>query len=73
MNRLRRFFESEESITEFRTLYSIPDDIVICLPTSTDSIVEGSEERIPLRLIDIVEGGSSISPTSSPQGGASFL
>ncbi|GMP45627.1 hypothetical protein CsSME_00014084 [Camellia sinensis var. sinensis] len=57
MNRLRYFFEYEESITEFKTLNNILDDVVVRFSTSDDSITKGSEERIPLLLINIVEGG----------------
>ncbi|GMP58551.1 hypothetical protein CsSME_00022178 [Camellia sinensis var. sinensis] len=57
MNRLRSFFEFEESFTEFRALYSVPEDVIVHLPTFDDSLLEGSEERIPLHLIDIIERG----------------
>ncbi|GMP84744.1 hypothetical protein CsSME_00038155 [Camellia sinensis var. sinensis] len=57
MNQLKSFFKSEESIVEFKALYSIPEDIVVRLPILGDSILEGSEEQIPLLLINIVEGG----------------
>lgn len=57
MNHLRQLFDSEESIQEFKTLHNIPDDVVVRLPANSDNIIEGSDERIPLPLIGIVEGG----------------
>ncbi|KAL7184488.1 hypothetical protein ACSBR2_026613 [Camellia fascicularis] len=57
MNHLRHFFESKENVTEFTTLYSILDDVIIRLLSFDDSISEGSEEQIPLPLITIVDGG----------------
>ncbi|THG07809.1 hypothetical protein TEA_014440 [Camellia sinensis var. sinensis] len=55
--RLKRFFESKESIQEFRTLHHIPDDVVVHLPLDGNDIVEGSEEWILLPLMDIINGG----------------
>ncbi|THG07939.1 hypothetical protein TEA_023338 [Camellia sinensis var. sinensis] len=59
MNHLRRFFELEANIQEFRTLYNIPDDIIVHLPINDDDIIEGSKELIPLPLINIVKRGDS--------------
>ncbi|GMP97645.1 hypothetical protein CsSME_00045816 [Camellia sinensis var. sinensis] len=60
MNRLRCLFKSEESIMEFRTLYNIHDDVIVRLLLSDNSTTEGLEERIPLPLINIVNGGVQI-------------
>lgn len=57
MNRLKQLFDSEKSIQEFRTPHNIPNDVLVRLPANSDIIIEGSDERIPLTLINIVEVG----------------